>query len=131
MLHGRHHVAVQVEHHPERTRQRDHHQHQREHQRQHVPAALRPRVHVQEVDHVHHDLHGPDQQDNDGGGGRLVEHLSHHQPERDRGQEDRQHEARQVAAQRGMRPHVLVMPVAVSVAVQRFVVRAHGNAPIR
>ncbi|MCY1251752.1 hypothetical protein D9M72_655690 [compost metagenome] len=78
-----------------------------------------------------HDLHRTDQQDDDGRGGGLFEHSAHHQPERDRGQEDRQHEAGQVAAQRGVRPHVFLVLVAMPVAVQRLVVRAHGSDPIR
>ena len=41
-------------------------QHEREDQRQHGPAAFGLRVHVQEVDHVHDDLHGGEAEDDEG-----------------------------------------------------------------
>ncbi len=50
-------------HDPERAGERDDHEHQREDQRQHVPAAFGLGVHVQEVDHVDHDLHRAEPQD--------------------------------------------------------------------
>jgi hypothetical protein len=59
----------------------------------------------------------------------LSQHLAHHQPERNRGQDHRQDEAGDVALQRVMCMAVVVVSIVVAVAV--VVRRAHGSTPIR
>src|ERR1700731_3315334 len=57
MAHGmtRHHIYVEMVHHPKRTGQRDSDYDEGEDERHHRPAVLGTSAHVQEKDHVDHD----------------------------------------------------------------------------
>nr|GEU28569.1 hypothetical protein [Tanacetum cinerariifolium] len=117
ITHGRHHVDVHVVHDPDGTGQYDDEQHQRKQRGQQGPAAFDLAVHVQEVDHVDDDLHGGKAQHDHGGGARLVEHLGHDQPERNRGQDHGQHEADRVVLHRAVVAVVLFVMTVVVMAV--------------
>src|SRR5690606_13397146 len=134
----RHHVGVHVVHHPQRAGQHDDHQDHGEHQREHVPAAFRPRVHVQEVDHLHHDLDHGEGEYRQGGGAWVLHYVAHLQPERYGGEVHRQHEADDVVAHAAMRAFlvgvVLAAVLVVGMAVGHgmgVVGLAHGSTPIR
>mmetsp|Transcript_1232 Transcript_1232/g.3431 ORF Transcript_1232/g.3431 Transcript_1232/m.3431 type:complete len:264 (-) Transcript_1232:2262-3053(-) len=122
-----HHVGVHVVHDPDRARQHDDHQGHREQQGQHGPAALDLGVHVQEVHHVHHHLHGGEAEDDEAGELGVAQHLAHHQPEGDGRQDDRQDEAGGVALIADVEAVVVVVVVVVIVGV----VGSHHMDPIR
>ncbi|KAG5730438.1 hypothetical protein E4T56_gene15767, partial [Termitomyces sp. T112] len=71
----------------------DRHQKDGEQRGHQVPAALDLAVHVQEVDHVDHNLNRGKGGDDDGGRRLVGDHAAHHQPEGDGGQDHGKDEA--------------------------------------
>ncbi len=120
----RHHVGVEVVHHPQRPREHDPDDDDGKDERGQRPAALGLGRHVEEEDHVDHDLHHREAHD-DRAGRACAERHRHHQPEGDGGQDHREDEADDIVAHRRVRHLDLVMTV-LGVGIG-----THRSTPIR
>src|SRR5690606_35900353 len=129
MDHVGHHIGVQVEHHPKRTGQRNHHNNDGEDQGQHIPAAFSAWAHVQEVHNVHNHLNGTQTQNDQCCQTRVFDYVAHDQPEWNDSQDNGQNKAGHVATECNFSVAAIVVMVIVCVVVS--VVCAHGRTPIR